>query len=87
MICQAYVFCLIHDGYFILDSDLKYQLVYAWSLSLNTRFIERIKDIQDAVNHLSLATKFLKSRIYYLIRQIHHTVMVSYIYISAEDFY
>lgn len=74
------VFRSIHDGYLILDSDLKYQLAYAWSLPLNTRFIERMKDIQDAVNRLLPTTEFLNSRIYYLIRQIRQTVMVSYIY-------
>lgn len=66
--------------YIILDSDLQYWLEYAWSLPSNTRFIKRMKHIQDAANHLSPATEFLKSRIYHIIRQIRQAVMVRYIY-------
>lgn len=74
------VFHLICNVYIILDSDLQYRLAYTWSLPSNTRFIERIKHIQDAANHLSLATEFLKSRIYYIIHQLRQAVMVHYIY-------
>ena len=66
----------IRDLYSLLDDNLKYKLAYAWSLPSNARFITKMKTIQDAANELSPATEF-KSRIYYLIRNIRETVIVS----------
>jgi len=74
------------DLYSLLDDDLKYKLEYAWTLPLNTRFITRMKSIQDGVNELLPATECLKSSIYYFIRRIREIVIVStYISLSSTS--
>ena len=69
----------------MLDNDLKSQLSYAWSLPQNNRFVMKMQEIQDAITVMTpLATEFLRSYLYYIIRKIREAVTVSTYYVSSK---